>query len=43
MAVSDAMGNPVEKLVEEVRFCMAGPYPLGDFRTNEIGRMLELG
>ena len=43
MTVSDTMGNPVKKLVEQVWFSMAGSYPVGDLRTDEIYRMFELG
>jgi hypothetical protein len=43
MSVRDTMGNPIEKLIEEVGFLMTGSYTLGDFRTNQIGCMLELG
>ena len=43
MAVGDTMGNPVEKLVEQIRLGMTGGYPAGDFRSDKIGGMLELG
>ena len=43
MTIRDTMGNPVEKLVEEVRLWVTGSYPIIDFRTDKICGMFEFG
>jgi hypothetical protein len=37
------MGDPVEKLVEEVRFSMASGYSVGNFCMDKVSCMLEFG
>ena len=41
MTVRDTMGNPVQKLVEQVWLFVAGTYPVGNFRPDKIRRMIE--